>query len=320
MLKFGEIAGRLRTPGIVLLLMVLTFSLTLGAVGALGGFNQYEPPNAEARHRDLVNLLSDGEFDSNFLQAELAGTDVLSTSEYVRLVSLTAVRYYTEEEVLAILGVETIEEVPDNIRALFNSDGLLPQTIAQTALSSVLVNDFTIVPISLVSLNVPAEAASRVQLEIVLLPDQRVEDQWKQETLFKGTVEEFVAADGIYPDPEYGLLFLKRPVDRVIAEPNGYPYTQASLDDVRPLNAAIFPRTIGGVVVLGNASVQGVIADRGLVLLSGNFLAQDLGAPVFVLRDGKPQWAGILVSSGSGMGVVVSTQTIKNRVASVLGS
>ena len=315
MLKFDGLFNKLRRPGIVLLLMAFTASATLGLSAAFGGFNQYEPPSQEARYQDLVALLSDGEFDSNLLQAELSDTDILSTSEYVRYVTLTAVLYFTEEEVLAALKVETMDEVPDNIRAGFNSDGLFPQTIAQAVFPSVLVNDFVIAPVALLSLNIPAEAAPRVDVEITLLPDQRVEDQWKQETIFKGTVEELIQSEGVYPDPDYGMVFLKRPSDKVILEPAGYPYDPASLDDIKPLNVVVFPRSFAGVAAVDSATVQAVLSDRGLIVLSGNFSSQDLGTPVFVLKDGKPQWAGTLVSAGNGTGVLVSVQTIKDRVS-----
>ena len=317
----------------VALVAVLTAALTLGGTWAFGAYDHTEIP-------PLDQQLSDGQFDSDLILAEMAGTDLSTLSEFVRPVSVDAVLYYTQEQVLELYNrqVEQIlaqvdatygEEIPEDVAANlpeiaqsfddlpqrikdgFNSDGLFPQQVASGSVNGFLVNGKVAVPSQVFAqiFQQPAELGKSIQVDVKILANPDVEDQWKEEVLFSGSAVDLVQV--LDTHSEIGLSFLARPDNNVLVASDDVPYEAvAGIEELKSTQKVVY----GTTQMTATASVLHVLTDRNLVLIKGAFSGQEIGMPVFTLRDGNLVWAGIIVSfSDSHIAIVASADSVQTR-------
>jgi len=303
---------------LAVVLLAVAVALSLLGANLLGAFDHYEEPSISEKKADLINVLSNGEFDNDFFLSNLTESDLSVLGEYVRPVTVSAVRNYTKSEVVEIFkqqypdDIDSFEDVPQQIKDGFNADGVFPAVVANNQVNGFLVNNQVVVPFAVFSqvLQSNADDADKIHVEVKVLANPTVEDDWKEEVLFSGSAGDFVIDSGIKFEADHGLAFMLRPDTQVLVESNEYPYTEAQIKEVNSSNAVVY----GNSVRTAKAEVSHVIQDRGLIVINGAFSQQDFGVPVFVLKDGKPVWAGVIVSMvDSHTAVVVSPEALKAK-------
>lgn len=304
-------------PFVATFLVAVLVALAAGTWG-LGFSDHYEEPSLADKKAELIDMMSNGQFDYDLDLAYLTNTNLSVFGEYVRVVHVTATRNYTKDEVLDILKqtypeqVKSFDDVPQNIKDGFNSDGFFPASVANGNTYGFLANDRVIVPLSAFGsiLQSKAEDAGKIQVEIKVLANPEVEDDWKEEVLFSGTAEAFVKNPDVVLDGPHGLGIFSRPSSQVLIESDELPYAVAKIEEMNTGNAVVYGNTARTAI----AKVSVVVEDQGLIALSGVFTGQDIGVPVFVLRDGQPMWAGVIVSvSDAHTAVVASTNVVQAK-------
>lgn len=303
---------------LAVVLLALAVALSLLGANLLGAFNHYEEPSLTEKKADLISMLSDDKFDNDLFLANITEEDLSVLGEYVRPVTVSAVRNYTKSEVVEILkqqypdDINSFEDVPQRIKDGFNAEGVFPAVIANNQVNGFLVNNQVVVPLAAFTqvLQSNADDADKIHVEIKVRANPEVEDDWKEEVLFSGSAGDFVTDSGVKFEADHSLAFLLRPDTQVLVESNEYPYAEAQIKEVSSSNAVVY----GNNARTAKAEVSHVIQDRGLIVINGAFSQQDFGLPVFVLKDGKPVWAGVIVSVvDSHTAVVVSTEALRAK-------
>ncbi|MDX1535261.1 MAG: hypothetical protein R3346_00625 [Candidatus Spechtbacterales bacterium] len=304
----------------VLLAVALVFGISVGT-------NHWLKPTPDELRSTVFD---DGEFDGTDFEGDM--------STYTRTVRVDAHIFWTAEEVRArVLAMnpgisqlpeeeqqatldqldEQISNLPTNEDGYISQNDLSPQfRINPAAATGVLLSDSVVVPSQVLAtvLGISGTMADRVTVTVTLLADADVEDEWKKEELFNGSASELVVDSKVYVDKDYGLTYLERPAQKALVDPGENPYEKVSLEDISDLDAVVYPRSLGTLRVVDSGRVTGTIEDRGLILIGGHFSTADMGAPVFLVRDGNLVWAGMLTSTAQGFGVVVSADTVESRM------
>lgn len=298
-----------------LVVVLIVVSLSVSAVWVLG-VNRYEEPTLAEKKAELVTLLSDGELDSGLALAELLQVDLSTLGEYVRPVSVSAVQYLSKAQVLEILqqqnpeAFKTFDDIPQEIKDGFNENGEFPRAIANSGVNSFLINGRVAIPSSVFNtiFSQPPQAGKSIKVEVRLLADPSVEDEWKEELLFSGNAIELVEALSTHAEIE--ISFIDRPDSKILVESVENPYDVVKVNEVNPTAVVVYGNSVSTLV----AKVSRIVEDRGILVLTGSFTAQDFGVPVFVLRDGKALWAGNIVAvSDAHTAVVAGSEAIQHK-------
>ena len=294
------------------------------------GFSTYQPPappappTQEELHQELVELLTGGalneaieesggitaflhddEYDPSMLLIEPDARDEMK--KYTRIVRVRIGQHMTEEELKLFLGVDTL---PPEVLGSFIDDSYLVPLSEQFVLG-VLVEDSVLMSLDHLKLaEIPPAIIDRIFLEVLLLPDTSVEDDWMSETLLSGGVTELVTG-GHEPYIDIGLLALKRPEEQLIVVPENYSYEQVASKELRPLDRVVYLRSRQGVLSFDTGNIINTDLDGEVATVGGRFKPEDLVAPVFVLNDGGAEWVGVLINEQGDTATVLSRETLR---------
>jgi hypothetical protein len=316
---------------------LVTAALSIGSVWVLAA-QEVGPFKRPVMPPTMQEQLSDGKFDSNLILAEMAGSDFSVIGEYVRAVSVYAVRNYSEQEVLDVYNAnvqqmldrikglygedvpeavqlpelaDTVEDLPQLIKDRFDDNGILSMPLVDSLTNGFLLNGKVAIPSRAFEaiFRQPADSGKKIMVNVRLLANADIEDRWKEEELFNGTALEFVKA--LDTHTEIGLAFMARPDNNILARSDGVPYeATASLEEIGTTNLVVY----GGSLMTLTASVSLVLPDRDLFVITGVFDGGEVGVPVFVLRDGEVVWAGVITSlADSHRAIVASAETVSTR-------
>ena len=305
--------------------VLVSVGISLAVVWKTVGFSQYQPPPSqtqEERYQELVELIEanggiieffrDGEYDSSLLLMESSSANIhAEMKKYTRQVEVSIGQFMTEDEVKNSLGVDELSQ--EDLNSF--TDGFLLIPISKKIVLGVLTGDSVLVSLNHFSVNIPPGLGSKVFVEAVLLPDRSVEDAWMTEALFAGSMTDFTTSKHkFYSD--FGLVALERPEEKLLVVPLDYSYEQVAQKTIEPLDRVIYLRPVRGLVSFGISNVINTAPDIDVLTIEGQFRVEDMGSPVFVLKDGAAQWAGVLINitgPEGGTATVLGVESLKAR-------
>lgn len=303
-------------------------------------------PTQEGKRQELTELLRSGVLaealldnkpDRTLLESGLLGTDFTATiTPYVRVIQADVAGVFTEAGIRAQLeaaaradlGLGESDPLPDNAQKQIDDyisnnlrpDGTLLLNIGQVMAQAILTQNAVISSIQLVDIlrQLDTGDEEKVSFKITVLPNTDLEDSWKDEVVFEGTAKEMVDSKAVYLDFENGIAVFRRPANKLLPEPKGYPYVMGDSRQIRNQDSVVYVRNIGGLPAAAKGEVLRLSND-GFVLISGTFASFDLGSPVFYVQDGKPYLVGILVdiSQDGNDGVVVLFAKLQKRISAI---
>lgn len=334
---------------IFLALGVFVAGVSLGTQAVYEYFKPEHKPTIEEKQKELATLLYQGGlaevlrdnqpdrtlFESGWMDSDFEK----ETTPYVRVVMAEVTGVLTEEEARSILekqvrsslGLGEDESLPADaqqridtfIRDNKQADGTLRFRLAETLAQAVLTQNAAVSSTDLVGIlqQLTTDEADKVRLKVTVLPNTDLEDDWKNEVVFEGTAKELVNSKDVYLDFENGLAVFRRPADKLLPEPNGYPYNEGDSTKLHNLDAVVYTRNIGGFPTVVSGQVLRVFNEQGFAAISGVFSPQDLGAPVFQVQDGGTYWVGILVNASSDghVGIMLLREKLQARIPSRIG-
>lgn len=222
------------------------------------------------------------------------GEILSSVMKHVRRVYVNITWRITSEEFESRLDEPNFDGVPEDLVQALQDDGFLVREVFDGVLFGILGERAVLLTaVPLTETQFPT-ATANLFMQIVALPDSAIEDDWKQEILFEGTLEEFFAS-GIYViNTDVGIMVVLRPEDRLLAEVEDPSYQETDMSTFTSFQEVVYPRIVGNTMVLSRGYVTSV-QNAGLVYIDGTFSLGDLGTPVFVIEpDGSLGWLGVV--------------------------
>jgi len=273
-----------------------------------------------------------GVFDAQETYLELSAVDAQNTQNlYTDLQQVQDSRLRNMDAQMILFATAQEYEVlrgqkPEDVQA--NEDGLYPVLINRIAVPAFLTEGKILVRgdvlqsqvFSANSGDVPQELYDRVFLVFTLLPAQGVEENWEQEEVFSGSMNELTNSGRVALDSDTRVLVVTRPDNRLVADPSdALPSLDA--EEIKPGETVYFIRSFGGTMVFATSTISRVLknANGTFILVEVVDGGLDYPTPIFVEREGTLVWIGNMVDGIPGLGIVVSAKRM-NQVVNLVAA
>lgn len=270
----------------------LVVLLVVALVVAVEFFDVSLRSSSEEITAQTTTQTQEGEMLSRTQEGEILS----SATKHVRRVYVNITWRITSEEFESRLDEFGFADgLPEDLVQVLLDDGFWEEEVFDGVLFGILGERAVLLTaVPLTETQFPPTAIANLFMQIVALPDSAIEDDWKQEILFEGTLEEFFAS-GIYViNTDVGIMVVLRPEDRLLAEVEDPPYQETDMSTFTSFQEVVYPRIVGNTTVLSRGYVTSV-QNAGIVYIDGTFSLGDLGTPVFVIEpDGSLGWLGVV--------------------------